>query len=115
MGNIFHSIGTRLLALVSAVIVIGMYVLVMVYADRQEETIFRENEHALEKVTDSVAEGLSALMIKGPTLRLLEPIRPSRLELDDGFAAITPATAAQLKESPLGTVVFEISLRRFQR
>lgn len=57
----------------------------------------------------------SALIIKGPTLRLLEPIRPSRLELDDGFAAITPATAAQLREAPLGTVVVEISLRRLQR
>ncbi|PKO59787.1 MAG: hybrid sensor histidine kinase/response regulator [Betaproteobacteria bacterium HGW-Betaproteobacteria-19] len=54
-------------------------------------------------------------LVKGPTLRLIEPIRPSRLELDDGFAAITPGVAAQLGEEPLGSVVVEISLRRLQR
>lgn len=54
-------------------------------------------------------------LVKGPTLRLIEPIRPSRLELDDGFAAITPGVAAQLGEEPMGSVVVEISLRRLQR
>jgi diguanylate cyclase (GGDEF)-like protein/PAS domain S-box-containing protein len=61
----FHSIGHRLLFLVGAVVAAGMVGLVLIYADRQEATIFRENELALQKVADSVAEGLAALMLKG--------------------------------------------------
>lgn len=57
----------------------------------------------------------SSQLIMGPTLRLMEPIRPSRLELDDGFANLSQGAAAQLGEAPLGTVVVEISLRRLQR
>lgn len=57
----------------------------------------------------------SSQLIQGPTLRLIEPIRPSRLELDDGFAAITLGSAAQLNERPLGSVVVEMSLRRLQQ
>ncbi|MBR0567918.1 response regulator [Azoarcus sp. L1K30] len=53
-------------------------------------------------------------LVQGPTLRLIEPIRPSRLELDDGFAAISQGAAAPLGEEPLGSVVVEISLRRLQ-
>ncbi|HEY5764142.1 MAG TPA: diguanylate cyclase [Rhodocyclaceae bacterium] len=65
MSGIFNSIGQRLLLMVSAVVGIGMIGLVLIYTDRQEATIFRENEQALQKVSDSVAEGLSALMLKG--------------------------------------------------
>lgn len=54
-------------------------------------------------------------LVQGPTLRLIEPIRPSRLELDDGFTSITMGAAAQLEEPPLGSVVVEMSLRRLQR
>jgi diguanylate cyclase (GGDEF)-like protein/PAS domain S-box-containing protein len=65
VSGVFHSIGNRLLLLVGAVVVVGMVGLVLIYTDRQEATIFRENEQALQKVADSVAEGLSALMLKG--------------------------------------------------
>lgn len=51
-------------------------------------------------------------LIQGPTLRLIEPIRPSRLELDDGFTSVSPDAAAQLGGAPLGNVVLELSLKR---
>ncbi|MDO9597187.1 MAG: ATP-binding protein [Azoarcus sp.] len=57
----------------------------------------------------------STQLVQGPTLRLIEPIRPSRLELDDGFTTITRGAAAHLEEPPLGSVVVEMSLRRLQR
>lgn len=51
-------------------------------------------------------------MVQGPTLRLIEPIRPSRLELDDGFTSVSPDAAVQLGGAPLGSVVLELSLKR---
>ncbi|MCK9260910.1 MAG: HAMP domain-containing protein, partial [Azoarcus sp.] len=80
------------------------------------ETLARSGmlDGQLPPLPSSPANGPTRL-VKGPTLRLIEPIRPSRLELDDGFAAITPGVAAQLGEEPLGSVVVEISLRRLQR
>lgn len=51
-------------------------------------------------------------MVQGPTLRLIEPIRPSRLELDDGFTSVSPDAALQLGGAPLGSVVLELSLKR---
>ncbi|ANQ86598.1 ATP-binding protein [Azoarcus olearius] len=53
-----------------------------------------------------------ARLVQGPTLRLIEPIRPSRLELDDGFTSISPDSAAQLGGAQLGSVVLELSLKR---
>lgn len=50
-----------------------------------------------------------------PTLRLVEPIRPSRLVLDDEFSTIALGGAARLEDPPLGNVVVEMSLRRLQR
>lgn len=65
ISNWINSIGHRLLLMVGAVVGFGMIGLVLIYTDRQEATIFRENELALQKVADSVAEGMSALMLKG--------------------------------------------------
>lgn len=53
-----------------------------------------------------------AHLVQGPTLRLIEPIRPSRLELDDGFTSVSPDAAVQLGGAPLGSVVLELSLKR---
>ncbi len=57
----------------------------------------------------------SQQQVKGPTLRIIEPIRPSRLELDDGFTAITAGAAAHLDAAPLGSVAVELSLKGLQR
>ena len=61
----FSSISNRLLAVIGSVVIFGLTVLAIVYANRQESSIREENEQALIKVTDSVSEGLSALMIEG--------------------------------------------------
>jgi diguanylate cyclase (GGDEF)-like protein/PAS domain S-box-containing protein len=47
------------------VVVVGLIALALVYANRQEKSIQIENEQALIKVTDSVAEGIAAIMLEG--------------------------------------------------
>jgi diguanylate cyclase (GGDEF)-like protein/PAS domain S-box-containing protein len=61
----FSRISHRLLAVVGSVVVIGLVGLALIYANRQEKSILNENELALVKVTESVAEGLSAIMLQG--------------------------------------------------
>lgn len=80
--------------------------------DRNGETLARSGmlDGQLPPLpTSAVLE--PSTMIKGPTLRIIEPIRPNRLELDDGFTAITLGAAAHLGEAPLGSVVLELSLK----
>lgn len=61
----FSSISNRLLTIVGGVVILGLIVLAFIYANRQESSIRAENEQALIKVADSVAEGLSAIMLEG--------------------------------------------------
>ncbi|NMG64602.1 response regulator [Azoarcus indigens] len=80
--------------------------------DRNGETLARSGmlDGQLPPLpTSAVLE--PSTMIKGPTLRIIEPIRPNRLELDDGFTAITLGAAVHLGEAPLGSVVLELSLK----
>jgi diguanylate cyclase (GGDEF)-like protein/PAS domain S-box-containing protein len=59
----FRHIGHRLLASVGGVIILGIVAITITYATRQETASLRQNEHALSMVSDSVTEGLSALML----------------------------------------------------
>lgn len=61
----FSSISKRLLAVVGTVVITGLIALALIYANRQERSIQSENELALIKVTESVAESISAIMIEG--------------------------------------------------
>jgi len=61
----FRSIGNRLLAVVGSVVVLGMVALALIYANRQESSIRAENEQSLIRVTETVSEGLSAIMLEG--------------------------------------------------
>lgn len=61
----FRRIGHRLLASVGGVVILGIVAITITYAMRQEAASLQQNEHALALVTDSVAEGLAALMQGG--------------------------------------------------
>jgi diguanylate cyclase (GGDEF)-like protein/PAS domain S-box-containing protein len=61
----FRRIGSRLLASVGGIVIVGIIAIAVTYATRQESASLREAESALARVTDSVAEGLMALMTGG--------------------------------------------------
>jgi diguanylate cyclase (GGDEF)-like protein/PAS domain S-box-containing protein len=61
----FRRIGHRLLASVGGVVILGIVAITLTYAMRQEKVSLQQNENALGLVTDSVAEGLAALMQGG--------------------------------------------------
>ena len=61
----FRRIGHRLLASVGGVVILGIVAITITYAMRQEAASLQQNERALSLVTDSVAEGLAALMQGG--------------------------------------------------
>ncbi len=63
---------------------------------------------------ESAAPQPAAFSERG-TLRIIEPIRPSRLALDDTFAVISPGVAPAERPVALGRVVVELSLERLQR
>ena len=59
----FRRIEHRLLTSVGAVVIVGMIALSLSFAVRQEAAAIKHHEQALGMVTDSVAEGLTALML----------------------------------------------------
>lgn len=61
----FRHIGHRLLAAVGGIVILGIAAIAFTYAMRQEASSIQQAESALGKVTDSVAEGLKALMMGG--------------------------------------------------
>jgi diguanylate cyclase (GGDEF)-like protein/PAS domain S-box-containing protein len=61
----FGHISHRLLASVGGVVILGIVAITITYAMRQETASLQQNERALALVTDSVAEGLAALMQGG--------------------------------------------------
>lgn len=77
----FKRIGSRLLVSVCSVVIVGLVVMVLFYAVRQERVLGHEAEASLAKVTDSVAEGLGAIMV-------------------GGHAKVAPEFAARLKNVP---------------
>jgi diguanylate cyclase (GGDEF)-like protein/PAS domain S-box-containing protein len=61
----FRHIGHRLLASVGSVVILGIVIITVTYAMRQEKSSLQQNEAALSLVADSVTEGLAALMQGG--------------------------------------------------
>ena len=61
----FRHISHRLLASVGSVVIVGILVITITYAMRQERATLEQNEAALALVADSVTEGLAALMEGG--------------------------------------------------
>ena len=62
---LFRHIGHRLLFAVGLVVALGIASVVLLYAQRQEQSILAQNERALTHVTDSAIEGLRAIMLRG--------------------------------------------------
>ncbi len=77
----FARISNRLLLVVGGAVVVGATLLSLTYALRQEQAMTQEVEMSLARVTDSVSEGLRALM-------------------EGGHAAVGPDYAARLKNVP---------------
>ena len=63
--SFFRTIGARILVVVGTVVVVGLSLVIMLYAVRQEKSILEQNDRAIVKVTQSVSEGLQAVMLKG--------------------------------------------------
>lgn len=61
----FKRIGNRLLFYVCGVVIVGLVTMVLSNALRQEQVLKHETEISLARVTDSVAEGMSAIMLGG--------------------------------------------------
>lgn len=61
----FKRIGHRLIVAVGSVVLIGILAIALTYAIRQETALMTESELAFTKLSDSVVEGLTAVMIAG--------------------------------------------------
>lgn len=77
----FKRIGNRLLVSVCSIVAVGLIAIVLNHAFRQERVLAQDAEASLAKVTDSVAEGLTAIMV-------------------GGHAKVAPEFAARLRNVP---------------
>ena len=111
----FTSISNRLLAVVGLVVVLGMGFLAMIYANRQQSSIMGENEQALIKVTESVAGGLSVIMLEGHAkiakefadrLKTVEGALDYRVVRTDGTEAFVDNSTVDAVNDKLGDTEF---------
>ena len=111
----FSSISKRLLAVVGSVVVLGLIALALVYANRQENSILAENEQALIKVTESVAEGMAAIMLEGHAkigkefadrLKKVDNALDYRIVRIDGSEAFVDNSTVDAVNKKLGEVEF---------
>jgi diguanylate cyclase (GGDEF)-like protein/PAS domain S-box-containing protein len=58
-------IGRKVMATVGVIVALGLVVLVVFYADRQQSSILAQQERTLTKVTESVIKGLRTVMLAG--------------------------------------------------
>lgn len=61
----FRSIGQKLTAMIGATITLGFIGIVFFYTQQQEHNILQQNERTVRNLTQSVNEGLQAVMITG--------------------------------------------------
>ena len=61
----FKRIGHKLILTFAGVAAIGLTVLVIFYTNQQQESLFKQNEDTMSKVTQSVIEGLQTVMLAG--------------------------------------------------
>ena len=112
----FSRIGDRMLALVGAVVIIGMAAIVLVFAERQERSILEQNELTLLKVTESAVAGLSAIMLRGyaedafkyaDRLKEVQGIDDYRILRLDGLEAFRDNATVHAVNAFLGEEEFE--------
>ncbi len=78
--------------------------------DRDGATLARSG-----RLDDRLSSPEAAGRTDGETLRIIEPIRPSRVALNDAFGAASPGVTAPARSAALGRVVVELSLERLQQ
>jgi diguanylate cyclase (GGDEF)-like protein/PAS domain S-box-containing protein len=112
----FKTVGHKILAVVGSVVLVGLLSLVIFYADRQEKSILAQNERTLLKVTESVAQGLSAVMMQGyadigemfgERLKKVGDIVDFRILRRDGVEAFHDNQTIDKVNGHLGRAVFQ--------
>ncbi|MDH3221295.1 MAG: diguanylate cyclase [Gammaproteobacteria bacterium] len=61
----FNRIGHKLILTFGGISTIGLIIMVLFYTDQQQQSLFRQNEQIMSKVTQSVIEGLQTVMLAG--------------------------------------------------
>ena len=61
----FQRVGQRIVAVVGVFVFLGMIGLVSLYTVRQEENILKQNTRAMGQLTESIYQGLQAIMLTG--------------------------------------------------
>lgn len=113
----FRRIGHRILFVVGIVVALGLGSVIFLYANQQEQSILEQNERALVKVTQSVKEGLEAVMLKGyadighdfgKRLRALKGTVDYRILRSDGREAFVDNQTTVQVNALLGTERFKL-------
>lgn len=111
----FRHIGLRLLVAVFCIVVIALVVIAVSYSLHQQEELAREAEASLAKVTDSVAEGMTAIMLGSHAkvapefatrLRNMPNVIDYRILRNDGFEAFIDNTTIDRVNDLLGSYEF---------
>ena len=61
----FKRIGHKLILTFAGISAVGLVILVGFYTDQQQESLYRQNEQMMSRVTQSVIEGLQTVMLAG--------------------------------------------------
>ena len=61
----FKRIGHKLILTFAGISAVGLVILVVFYTDQQQESLYRQNEQMMGRVTQSVIEGLQTVMLAG--------------------------------------------------
>lgn len=62
---VLNTVGARITMVFAAIMTVGLILLVSFYAKTQQDQIIEQNEQSMIKVTESVSEGLQAVMLGG--------------------------------------------------
>ena len=61
----FNRIGHKLILTFAGISTVGLMIMVLFYTNQQQQSLFRQNEQIMSKVTQSVIEGLQTVMLAG--------------------------------------------------
>ncbi len=61
----FKRIGHKLILTFAGISAVGLVILVVFYTNQQQESLYRQNEQMMSRVTQSVIEGLQTVMLAG--------------------------------------------------
>jgi diguanylate cyclase (GGDEF)-like protein/PAS domain S-box-containing protein len=62
---VFNRIGHKLILTFAGISTVGLMIMVLFYTNQQQQSLFRQNEQIMSKVTQSVIEGLQTVMLAG--------------------------------------------------